>query len=192
MRPTRRMTSRFPRRPDRAFTLVEMVATITVLSVIGLAATGIIATATDSYVGMNTTARLHSEASVALDRIVRELRSVPLRTEGETSGPDLNAVRTDRVEWGDGESVFLNDQSQLMLAIAGGDADVLLEDVTGFEVQAFDDEGSALAASMSWPASADVQRISVAIETSRNGVQDRVRCLAFVRSAMGAVEEGGG
>jgi hypothetical protein len=168
---------------------VELIATMTVISVIGLAASGVIATATDGYVEVNTTARLHTEASVAMDRIVRELRAIPLRTEGETTGPDLDMVRADRIVWGDGSVIRLNRQGELILSVEGGDDNVLLEHVTGFTVQAFDDEGTALAASLNWPASAEAQRISATIETSRNGVQDRVRCLAFIRSRMSMAEE---
>lgn len=172
------------RRRDGGFTLVELIATMTVLSVIGLAASGLIVTATDSYVEASTAARLHGEASVAMDRIVRELRAIPNRAEEEANGPDLDAVRSDRISWGDGSSIRLDEQRRLVLTIDGGDANVLLENVATFEVEAFDAEGAALAATLNWPATASVQRIGIMIETSDKGVQDRIRSLAFIRSTI--------
>ena len=62
----------------RGFTLIEAIATIVVLAIIGSIASLIILTAVDGYTDAATGAQLHIEASTAMDRIVRELRKVAL------------------------------------------------------------------------------------------------------------------
>src|SRR5262249_38647629 len=58
----------------RGFTLIEAIATIIVLATLGSVASTILLTAMNGYTNAAIGAQMQSEASIALDRITRELR----------------------------------------------------------------------------------------------------------------------
>lgn len=161
------------------FTLVEMIATITVLSVIGTVASGIILHAADGYLDASTTAQLHSELSVAMDRAVRELRKIPL-----ASGvPAIDAVTATSITWSTDYSLALSG-NDLNLTLDGGAAAVLLSDVTALTIQTYDEDNAALAASLAGAACDPIRRIELNLTVERYGVSDSLRTRIFVRSTM--------
>ena len=77
------------RRDRRSFTLVESIATIVVLAIVSSVSSGVILQATDGYVDATTKAQLHTEASTAMDRMVREIRKIPLDPAAAGIAPDI-------------------------------------------------------------------------------------------------------
>jgi len=58
----------------RGFTLVELIATMTILAALGSVVSLVIATSVDGYTRAATTAQLNSEISVALEMVTRAVR----------------------------------------------------------------------------------------------------------------------
>ena len=165
------------------FTLIEVVSTIAVLSALATVASGILFTATGGYLQASTTAQLHSERSIALDRAVRELRNIELDGEADGIAPDIDSVTADSIAWSDDCSLALSGRD-LMLGIDGGGPAVLLSDVSAFIVQTYDEDNSALAATLSGGQCDDIRRVSIVLTVRRYGVSATLRSRVVLRSTM--------
>ncbi len=173
------------------FTLVECVAAIVVLGVLGSTASFIIMNIARIHSAVATRAALHGEASVALDRIVRELQKIPKNGAAAGVGPLITSATGSTIVWGSGggNSISLSGED-VLLTTAGGSAQVLLSHVSDFTL-AYTDESNAV---VSVPVggslqSADgtvdpVRRISVSITTSDQAVTASLRTKVFLRSLM--------
>ena len=61
----------------RAFTLIEAIATISILGAIGAVASSMVLSATAAWRDAAVAAQLHDELSTTLERIAKELRAIP-------------------------------------------------------------------------------------------------------------------
>nr|AQQ75239.1 hypothetical protein [uncultured bacterium] len=166
-----------------AFTLVEVVATIIVLAVIGSIASRTIITAMDSYVQASTQAQLHSELSIALDRIERELRKIPIKAGYGSIAPDISSVTSTSMAWSGNCSLSLSGD-QLLLAESGEPAVILLDDVSAISIQAYDENNSALAANLSGTSCDPIRRVAIRITLQRAGVSETLGMRIFLRCTM--------
>ncbi len=167
----------------RAFTLVELIATMTVLATLGSVISVIISSAVSGYTRAATTAQLHSEASVALDRIDQMLRYIPASA---VTDPDISSVTATSITWSTNWTLTLTG-TQLLLSEAGGTSSVLLNDVSAFSVTAYDQGNAALAASLSGSACDSIRRLRVSITLTRSGISETLRTKVFIRSMMSGV-----
>jgi prepilin-type N-terminal cleavage/methylation domain-containing protein len=166
-----------PRRP--AFTLVETIATMAILAVVGSMASSLVYTAIRSYSDAGMTAQLQDELSVAMERMVRELRGV-----GLASGtPDISSVTASSITWNTNSSLTLA-SGELRYSAAGGAAQVLLTGVTEFSVSAFDESDAAMAGTLSGASCAPVRRIQIQVTIARSGRSQTLRSRIFIRSMM--------
>ena len=167
------------------FTLMESIATIVILAILGSIASFLVVDAVDGYVSASGSAQLHAEGSLALDRIMRELRKIELDPALDPIvAPHIDAVTANSINWWE-EGVGAHSLSwsatagdPLMLAIDGNAAIILIDDVTGFTVSTFD---SANAGS---PALIDIRRIKVVLTVQRSGITESVQTKVFIRSTM--------
>jgi prepilin-type N-terminal cleavage/methylation domain-containing protein len=171
------------RRRRAGFTLIEAVATIVILAIIGTASSGIILAASDGFLSASATAQLHTEVSIGLDRICRELRNIQLDTDASGVAPDIDSVTATSITWDDDSSLALNG-TNLNLAIGGGASAALLTDVSAFSITTCDEDNAALAASLSGDSCDAVRRIAVSITVTRHGVSETLRAKVFLRSTM--------
>lgn len=173
-----------PRRPvRRAFTLVELIATMAILAALGSVISVIVSTSVNGYTRASTNAQLHSELSIALDRIDQMLRFIPPSAAGD---PDISSVTATSITWSTNWALTLSG-TQLLLSEAGGPSSILLKDVSAFSVTAYDQSNTALAASLSGGACDSIRRIRVSITLTRSGVSETLRTKVFIRSMMSGV-----
>ena len=167
----------------RGFTLVEAIATIIVLAIIGSIASLIILSAVGGYTDAAVTAQLHIEASTAMDRIVRELRKVPLDSGAAGIAPDINVVTSTSITWGANGEVSLSGNT-LQITTSGPPLGDLLDDVNSFSIQTYDEDNAALAANLTGAACDPIRRIELDLTLQRNGQSASLRTKLFVRSTM--------
>lgn len=173
-----------PRRTARSgFTLVELVATMTLVATLGSVVCIIVSSSVGGYTRAATTAQLNSEVGVALDRIDQLWRFIPLSASG---GPDIASLTPTSMTWSANWTLMLNG-TNLTLSEAGGAASVLLKDVSAFSVAACDESNAPLAASLSGSACDNIRRLRVSITQTRSGIAETLRTTVFVRSQMAGV-----
>lgn len=167
----------------RGFTLIESLATIIILAIIGSLASMIIVNAVDGYVDAAIEAQLHTEASTAMDRIVRELRKIPLDSAAAGIAPDIDVVTATSITLATGTQITLVG-NKLQIANAGPPLIDLLDDVTAFSIQAYDESNAALAATLTGAACDPIRRIALDLTLQRSGATASLRTKLFIRPTM--------
>jgi prepilin-type N-terminal cleavage/methylation domain-containing protein len=169
-----------PRPSRRGFTLVEAITATVVLAVLGSVTSGIIYSAVTNYTRASLSAQLHSEASVTLDRVVRELRMIRDDPGVPGAQPNILSVTDSAIEWGPGSALALAG-GDLMLTENAGPARVLARDVTQFALAVFDENNAPIALPLAGAACQPIRRVEVTLTLARSGVSSTVRTKLFLR-----------
>ncbi len=179
----------------RGFTLIETLASIVVLAILGSISSFIIVDAVDGYVDAATQAQLHAEASVAMDRAMRELRWIELNIDPTpcTIGPHIDSVTDKSITWDievGGPKVHSLSWSgtagdPLTLRVDGGATVNLQTDVTAFSVAVYDDTNTVIVPHLvDDDECCPIRRIALDLTVTRSGESMSVRTKLFVRSTM--------
>lgn len=171
----------------RAFTLVELIATMAVVGTLGSVSASILMGGMTGVMESTLSSQLHSELSMALDRVDRELRTIPRDADVVSIAPDIDSLTATSLTW-DTDSTLAKVGSELQLTLAGGTAITLLDDVTSLSITAYNDSNSAMAASLSGASCDDIRRIRVQVTISREGVTESLHTKVFLRCAMAEPE----
>jgi type II secretory pathway pseudopilin PulG len=174
-----------PRRPTtrRAYTIIEAIATITILAAIGTVASSMILSATSAWRDAAVTAQLHDELSTALERIAKELRSIAPDTDAPGPAPLISSLTPTALAYNASSALALAGD-ELTLIDAGAAPVTLLADVSAFSLRAYDDAGAPLATSLAATDCRQIRRIEVQITLRRQGVTHTLRTRIFLRSTM--------
>lgn len=167
--------------PRGAFTLVEAIAAITIISVLGVLTTFVLAETIDGYADASAREGLHLELSVALDQIARELRSIPLDQTSPEAAPDIGGVNASSIDFGSVGSLKLTG-SDLVLARSGDSPATILTGVIALDIAAFDESNIALSLPRSGTACDPIHRLSISITAGQAGVFETLRTRVFIRS----------
>ena len=181
----------------RGFTLIESMATVVVLGVLGSAASFLIIDAVDGYTDAATRAQLHAEMSIALDRAMREIRKIELDSDavGEVA-PNITSISATSIQWEDAAAdqyELLKSGSELQLKVDGVGPATLMTDVTGLTITGYDDGGPLPADPDTVVASCPcgtIRRIAVDVTAERGGISESLRFKVFIRSTMSGAPEG--
>jgi len=164
----------------RGFTLVEAIATITIIATIMAVVSRVIFVSVDAYAAATTRAELNAALSSAMERVCAELRQIPL-VSGGSAAPDLASVSATSITWSTNSTLALT-RSNLTLAIAGGSASTLLNNVTALSLTCYDESNAALAATLSGSACTPVRRVEITLSSQRDGITETLRTRVFLRS----------
>jgi len=167
-----------------AFTLVELVATLVVLGMLAVVTAPMLMESVEGYAAASGRAQLHTEASLAMERMTRELRNIA--PAGEGPEPRIDEVTGTSITFNDDERLWL-EGSALRLRVEGVEA-VLATDVAWFELEAFDESDEVVALPVRGAATEDVRRLRVSITLAREGVSERLEAKVFLRAGMSAGE----
>jgi prepilin-type N-terminal cleavage/methylation domain-containing protein len=183
MRPVARGKRKF----RGGFTLMEGMATVVVLAILGSITSFVILEAVDAFTDAGTSAQLHAEASIAVDRIVRELREIDLDSGASGIAPDIDNVSPSWIDWtdGDGDQYVLGlIGSDVQFQVDGGPMAVLLSNVSAFTVSTFDEDNVQLAGNLTGDSCDPIRRVAVDLTLDRNGVSESMRAKAYIRSTI--------
>jgi len=174
-----------PARPRHyGFTLIESMATIVILATLSMSASFLIITAVDGYIEAMTRAQLHSELSIAMDRIVRELRQIPLDPNAATPVPDITLIQSDFISWNAASAYALSYLAPPDLRLQAPAMGDLLHDVTAFTIAAYDEDNALLVLPLGDVPSEVVRRIEITITLTRSGVTESLRTKVYLRSTI--------
>ena len=179
--------ARQSRRRRRGFTLIESMATIIVLGVLGSTASYLVLDSVDDYTAATTSAQLHAEMSIALDRAMREVRKIELDGAATGVAPNVTSMTWIWLQWEDSAANTYQlgkVGSELRIEVAGGGLSTLLTDVTSLNISIFDEDNTNIGAACAGAGCDPVRRVLVDVTTQRNGVSETLRFKVFIRSTM--------
>lgn len=170
---------------QRGFTLVEAICTMCVLGVIGVISSRLVLSAGDQYLSASVHAELSNELSAAMERLVSQIRQVPIRPASAPPVPDLTGVTTNSIAWNDasGEACKVTLQGSQLIWTEGSQSAPLLEDVAQFSIACLDDDAAALPAALMGAETEAVRRISITMALQKSGVTESLRTTIFLRAA---------
>lgn len=166
-----------PRRQRPGFTLVEAIAAIVIIAVLGSVGSGIIYSGVDALRRGSDQAALHAELSQALELITRIVRETPLDSGG---APTISGTSTQLTVTS--IATFSVTSGSLRYAnLATSSTQTIATGVTSVLFEYFDESNAAVANAT--PA-ASVRRVAVTITASRAGTTESVRTRVFLRNEM--------
>jgi len=180
------MTPRRPesidaRRSRRGFTLVEAIASITILALIGGLTSQIIFTASRSWMDAAAIAELERETSLALDRIITSLRSI----ERDPAAPEvalrIDAIGPNMIAWHGDHSLSLEND---VLILREADATLpLARNIASLTVTPFGPDGQMMPGELTDDTAGTARRITIGVVASRGDLELSLRTSVFLRSA---------
>ena len=183
-----------PRQTRRGFTLIESMASVVILATSASLASFLIIDSIEGYTEAGTSAQLHAELSVGLDRAVREIRKIELDSAAATPpGPNITDVTATTFQWLDSAGlsyqIALNgggDEVQLEVASAvmGTNLATLITDVTSLSVQCYDKNNGAIVPPITADDCDAIRRVELNITVARYGVSETLKAKVFIRSTM--------
>lgn len=126
-----------------AFTLIEMIAVLTLTAAIAGVTAPILLSASGAFTDANARRDRTEAASMALERVVRTLREMPDRGQNEPGVPAIAGVSGSSITMDDGTAFSLNGEI-LSMTVAGVQPARLCTGVEAFELTFFGSDGSAL------------------------------------------------
>lgn len=171
----------------RAFTLIEMIASLVVLAVLGSVASSLLMTATDGYVGSSVHGQMHVELSVGMDRAVRELRRIPADATAPVRSPHIDSVSTTSITWRDDASnacALTLTGEELRLTVDGEQPAALLRDVASFEIEAIRDDATQISLPVADAACDVIRQVVLCVTLTRDGESETLRARVFLRACM--------
>lgn len=172
----------------RGFTLVEAIVTMVILAIVMGMASRLFYTASVGYTAAATRAELHTEISMALERIVTEVREARRKVGASPAVADITAVGSNSMSWygpdGALRTVMLTGTT-ITYSIAGGAGVVLASSVSAFGISTFDEAAVALSGTLSSGQAESVRRVQITITGSTGGVSETLRTRVFPRACMG-------
>lgn len=171
----------------RGFTIIELLASMVVMSVLGTLGSVLLLNAADGYTDAVTRTRAHADLSVTFDRIVREVRSIGLDDGASGVAPDIDRLTPELLRWRDSDDEVWQitlTGTNLTLAADGGAPAVLLGDVSDVNFVAYGDTHDTLAASLNGNACDDIRRIGIEVEVTRDGLVESLRTLVYLRGTL--------
>ena len=169
------------------FTLIESMATVVILGALGSTSSLLIVTSVNSLAEAAARLQMHGELSIAMDRIIREIRDIPLDSAAVGVAPDINTADDANLQWDDtvGAAQIITSGSTITLAVKGNAANVLLTDVTQLDFDFDDEDDAALGALPRTGASCDaIRRVKVLISLTRTGWVEELEATVYIRSCM--------
>ncbi|MCA9294782.1 MAG: type II secretion system protein [Phycisphaerales bacterium] len=124
----------------RAYTIIELIAVIVIISTISSVVGSIVSRASAMYADASAQREAQERHSFALERLVRALReAAPL--VGSTGTPGLVTGESDRCVFEDGTTFELSG-TDLLMTPAGGTSGVLARDISAFELTYVGEDGN--------------------------------------------------
>lgn len=167
--------------------MVEAIAAIVVTSILGSIASFVLHGAVRASMDAATSESLAAEASAALERIVRELRTIDDDAGTAEAQPNISEVGPSLIRWNTNWSLSLSG-STVLLEESGGTPTVLVRDASAFTIQTYNGVGAALAGTLGGVACHAVRRVEVTLTLTRAGRQVTLRTRVAPRCTLTGTE----
>jgi len=143
-----------------AFTLLELMAAIVVMSIISVVLLPVLTSASESYTTTREVRARTEHMAFALDRIARMIRQAPIGADD--SGVGIQTATANSVVFADGTGIELS-SGQLELVVPGESNALLCDGVDSLSIQYFANDG--ITSTLATPT--DTHRISVTLTSGQ-------------------------
>ena len=170
-------------RQRRAFTLVEVIATIVVLAVISGTASRILFQAFTALNDASTRGDMHDQLASAMERITNELHTIAIKSGSSPATPDITACTATSITFNNtitARTIALSGTNLLISGSAKANA-AIATNVSAFTIQTYDGANAALPASPSAAQIDTIRRIQITLTASSNGLTETLRTKVYVR-----------
>ena len=183
-RPIPAPTHRARHRRGGGFTLVEMIATISILGALSAAASGIILSAWNLHNAAVTRINTANVLSGAMERITGELRNIEILAASSPATPSISAMTATSITFTvNGSSRAISHSvTNLLLSGAAASNAVLASNISSFTIQGFNASNVAVSASPTPAEIATIRRIQITITGTSGTVTETIRTKVFIRS----------
>lgn len=168
--------------------LVEAIAVIVVLAIIGGSSAGLLVRAASAYAVSRDTAATHREASAALERITRELREAPPAETNDAAQyrAPIHEATTTTLRFGAGRWFTLENNTINWSEDDATTFNPLLTDVRSFTIVCLDDSQQPIP--MPLQPDAIVHAITIAIEAGEASRPVTLRSSVFLRANLARLD----
>ena len=164
----------------RGFTLIELIATMTILATLSIVSGTIVNSAVESYSQGSELVDLHNAASLAMERLVRDIRSLPPNVNNQ---PDISSFAPSAMTWDNGSHSIAVTNGQLVYT-RDGVSRVLLDNVSSISLKAYGQDNVQLSSTLSGSACEAIRRIEMTISVAQGSVSNTIRTRIFLRCMM--------
>lgn len=183
-RPIQAFGRRATHRRGGGFTLVEMIATISILGALSAAASGIILSAWNVHSAAVTRINTANVLSGAMERITGELRNIEILAASSPATPSISAMTATSITFTvNGSSRAISHSgTDLLLSGAAASNAVLASSISSFSIQGFTASNVAVSATPSAAEIATIRRLQITITGTSGSVSETIRTKVFIRS----------
>ncbi len=166
----------------RGFTLVEAIAALTIIGVLGSIGSRLVYSSVTSIRDGSDRAEMHSEASNAMSTITTTLRNLARTSSG---GANITSVTSTSIACNTTQTFSLSGTTLNFADSAqGGTSQPMLRNVSAFDVKCYDQDNTALATTLSGTGIDPVRRVQITITVTKNGITETLRTRTFLRNTM--------
>lgn len=166
-----------------AFTLVEVIATIVVMSIIAGVASRVLFQAFAGLNDASTRATLSTQLATAMERVTGELHSIAIKPASSPATPDITACTATSLTFNTpaaARTISLSGTNLLFSGSAKASA-IIATNISSLTIQTYDGANTAISASPTAAEIATIRRIQVTLVATSGGMTETLRTTVYIR-----------
>lgn len=171
-----------PRRV-RAFTLIEVITAIVIMSIIAGVASRILFQAFGALNDASSRATLSAQLAAAMERVTSELHSVAIVAASSPATPDITACTATSISFNTPAAArtLTLSGSNLLLSGSAKANSIIASNISSITIQTYDGANAAIPASPSAAQIATIRRVQITLVATSGGFTETLRTTVFVR-----------
>ena len=166
-----------------AFTLIEVITAMVVMSIIAGLASRVLFQAFGALNDAAVRSTLSGQLAATMERITNELHSIAIKSGSSPATPDITACTATSLSFNTpsaSRTVSISGTNLLFSGSAKANA-IIATNISSLTIQTYDGTNTAIAASPTAAQIATIRRIQVTLVATSNGMTETLRTTVYVR-----------